>query len=164
MDETPKPTGPDLIVRQQAGEVFTAFLRVGLTAFGGPAAQISTIRREFVERRGWLADAAFADLLAFSLVLPGSAGVQLGMAVGLRCGGLTGLIAAGACRNQKGRLPPRSRPFLLPASRSPEAGAETGSGRHGRLCLERVTTARHEASGCGAEQQDHRRLRHVGSA
>ena len=95
MDETPKPTGPDLIVRQQAGEVFTAFLRVGLTAFGGPAAQISTIRREFVERRGWLADAAFADLLAFSLVLPGSAGVQLGMAVGLRCGGRTGLIAAG---------------------------------------------------------------------
>src|ERR1700761_7435871 len=44
-------------------EVFQAFLALGLTAFGGPTAHIGYFRRAFVERRGWLSEAAFADLL-----------------------------------------------------------------------------------------------------
>ena len=91
MDETPPPSraGPS-----QAGEVFRAFLVQGLTAFGGPVAHIGYFRREFVERRGWLSEGAFADLLALAQFLPGPASSQLGMAIGLRRAGYLGLIAA----------------------------------------------------------------------
>ncbi|MFL5297320.1 MAG: chromate efflux transporter [Phenylobacterium sp.] len=93
MDETPlgqaAAGGP-----APAGEVFTAFLRQGLTAFGGPFAQAAQFRREFVERRGWLSEAAFAELLALAQFLPGSISSQLGMAIGLRRGGYAGLLAA----------------------------------------------------------------------
>src|SRR3981189_1022669 len=75
-------------------EVFLAFLRQGLTAFGGPVAHLGYFRREFVERRGWLSEAAFADLLALSQFLPGPASSQLGMAIGLRRAGLAGVLAA----------------------------------------------------------------------
>lgn len=75
-------------------EVFWAFLRQGLTAFGGPMAHLGYFRREFVERRGWLSEAAFADLLAMSQFLPGPASSQLGMAIGLRRAGYPGLLAA----------------------------------------------------------------------
>src|SRR5678816_1096894 len=51
-------------------------------------------RREFVERRAWLSEAAFADLLALSQFLPGPASSQLGMAIGLRRAGYPGLLAA----------------------------------------------------------------------
>jgi chromate transporter len=86
MDETPTPN--------RAWEVFGAFLAQGLTAFGGPVAHIGYFRREFVERRGWLGEAAFADLLALAQFLPGPASSQLGMAIGLRRAGYLGLIAA----------------------------------------------------------------------
>jgi len=76
------------------GEVFAAFLRQGLTAFGGPVAHIAYFRREFVERRGWLSEPAFADLLALAQFLPGPASSQLGMAIGLRRAGYVGLLAA----------------------------------------------------------------------
>ncbi|HEX3701407.1 MAG TPA: chromate efflux transporter, partial [Phenylobacterium sp.] len=76
------------------GEVFLAFLKQGLTAFGGPVAHLGYFRREFVERRGWLSDAAFADLLALAQFLPGPASSQLGMAIGLRRAGYGGLVAA----------------------------------------------------------------------
>ncbi|HEY8616991.1 chromate efflux transporter [Phenylobacterium sp.] len=75
-------------------EVFLAFLRQGLTAFGGPVAHIGYFRREFVEQRGWLSEAAFADLLALCHFLPGPASSQLGMAIGLRRAGLPGMLAA----------------------------------------------------------------------
>jgi len=86
MDETPPP--------RRALEVFRAFLVQGLTAFGGPVAHLGYFRREFVERRAWLSEAAFADLLALSQFLPGPASSQLGMAIGLRRAGYAGLIAA----------------------------------------------------------------------
>jgi len=86
MDETPTPS--------RAWEVFRAFLVQGLTAFGGPVAHIGYFRREFVERRGWLAEPAFADLLALAQFLPGPASSQLGMAIGLRRAGYAGLLAA----------------------------------------------------------------------
>jgi chromate transporter len=74
--------------------VFRAFLVLGLTAFGGPVAHIGYFRREFVERRAWLSEAAFADLLALAQFLPGPASSQLGMAIGLRRAGYLGLLAA----------------------------------------------------------------------
>jgi chromate transporter len=63
-------------------------------AFGGPVAHIGYFRREFVERRAWLSEAAFADLLALAQFLPGPASSQLGMAIGLRRAGYGGLLAA----------------------------------------------------------------------
>jgi chromate transporter len=75
-------------------DVFLAFLRQGLTAFGGPVAHLGYFRREFVERRGWISEAAFADLLALCHFLPGPASSQMGMAIGLRQAGLAGALAA----------------------------------------------------------------------
>jgi chromate transporter len=75
-------------------EVFWAFLRQGLTAFGGPLAHFGYFRREFVEKRGWLSEAAFADLVGLAQFLPGPASSQLGMAIGLRRAGYGGLMAA----------------------------------------------------------------------
>lgn len=77
-----------------AGEVFGAFLRLGLTSFGGPVAHIGYFRREFVERRKWLGDAAFADLLGLCQFLPGPASSQLGFAIGLQRAGWAGALAA----------------------------------------------------------------------
>jgi chromate transporter len=87
MDDTPTPP-------RRAAEVFLAFLVQGLTAFGGPVAHLGYFRREFVERRARLSEAAFADLLALSQFLPGPASSQLGMAIGLRRAGYAGLLAA----------------------------------------------------------------------
>src|SRR5688500_13762120 len=77
-----------------AFDVFAAFLRQGLTAFGGPVAHLAYFRRECVERRGWLSEAAYADLIALCHFLPGPASSQLGMAIGLRQAGLAGALAA----------------------------------------------------------------------
>src|SRR5690606_27719154 len=62
--------------------------------FGGPVAHIGYFRREFVERRGWLSEGAFADLVALCHFLPGPASSQVGMAIGLRQAGLAGALAA----------------------------------------------------------------------
>ncbi|HEX7943356.1 MAG TPA: chromate efflux transporter [Phenylobacterium sp.] len=75
-------------------DVFLAFLVQGLTAFGGPVAHLGYFRREFVERRGWLSEAAYADLLALCHFLPGPSSSQMGMAIGLRQAGLAGALAA----------------------------------------------------------------------
>jgi chromate transporter len=80
--------------RPSAAEVFGASLRLGLTSFGGPIAHIGYFRREYVERRGWLDEARFADLLALCQALPGPASSQLGIAIGtLRAGRLGGFAA-----------------------------------------------------------------------
>ncbi|WKW12337.1 chromate efflux transporter [Pseudogemmatithrix spongiicola] len=76
------------------GEIFRAFLRLGLTSFGGPIAHLEYFRREFVERRRWLSDPEFAQLLAVSQFLPGPASSQLGFGIGLLRGGTAGAIAA----------------------------------------------------------------------
>ncbi len=96
MDETPPLHRPwsTRTWPTHTWEVFQAFLGLGLTAFGGPVAHLSYFRREFVERRGWLSEAAFADLLALAQFLPGPASSQLGMAIGLRRAGYLGLAAA----------------------------------------------------------------------
>ncbi len=75
-------------------DVFLAFLKQGLTAFGGPVAHLGYFRREFVERRGWVSEAAYADLIALAHFLPGPASSQVGMAIGLRQAGALGALAA----------------------------------------------------------------------
>ena len=80
--------------RAAAGEVFLAFLKLGLTSFGGPIAHIGYFRGAFVLRRGWLSERAFADLVALAQFLPGPASSQVGFAIGLsRAGALGGLAA-----------------------------------------------------------------------
>ncbi|HYR70220.1 MAG TPA: chromate efflux transporter [Candidatus Acidoferrum sp.] len=77
-----------------AWSVFAVFLRLGLTSFGGPIAHLGYYRTEFVERRRWLSEAAYADLVALCQLLPGPASSQVGFAVGLSRGGLLGGVAA----------------------------------------------------------------------
>jgi len=78
------------------GEVLAVFLRLGLTSFGGPIAHLGYFRAEFVERRRWLSDEAYADLVALCQFLPGPASSQVGFAVGLMRGGWPGALAAWA--------------------------------------------------------------------
>ena len=75
-------------------EVLRVFITLGLTSFGGPVAHIGYFRREFVERRRWLDDAAFGDLVGLCQFLPGPASSQVGFSIGLlRAGWLGGLAA-----------------------------------------------------------------------
>lgn len=76
------------------GRLFLVFLRLGLTSFGGPVAHLAFFRDEFVVRRRWLDDAAYAELVALCQCLPGPASSQVGMALGLRWAGLRGALAA----------------------------------------------------------------------
>ena len=75
-------------------EVFTVALRLGVTSFGGPIAHLGYFRIEYVERRRWLDDAAFAELVALGQFLPGPTSSQVGMAVGYARAGLSGAAAA----------------------------------------------------------------------
>ena len=75
-------------------EVFTAFLALGCTSFGGPVAHLGYFRREFVERRHWLDESAYADLIALCQFLPGPASSQMGMALGVYRAGLPGSLLA----------------------------------------------------------------------
>jgi chromate transporter len=77
------------------GEVFTAFLKLGLTSFGGPIAHLGYFRDELVVRRKWLDEPAYADLVALCQFLPGPASSQVGFSLGiLRGNGLLGGLAA----------------------------------------------------------------------
>jgi chromate transporter len=80
--------------RGRAGEVAAAFLVLGLTSFGGPVAHIGYFRRAFVERRRWLDEEHFAQLLALCQFLPGPASSQLGFSIGLLRAGWLGGVAA----------------------------------------------------------------------
>nr|WP_148227660.1 chromate efflux transporter [Fulvimarina pelagi] len=75
-------------------EILSAFLKLGFTAFGGPIAHIGYFREEFVNRRRWLTDTAYADLLALCQFLPGPASSQVGFAIGLLRGGFLGALLA----------------------------------------------------------------------
>jgi chromate transporter len=77
------------------GEVFAAFLKLGLSSFGGPIAHLGYYHNEFVERRKWLDEAAYADLVALCQFLPGPASSQVGFSLGiLRGNGLAGGLLA----------------------------------------------------------------------
>lgn len=75
-------------------EVLWVALRLGLTSFGGPIAHLGYFRREYVERRRWLDESSFADLVALCQFLPGPASSQLGIAIGTRRAGMAGGVAA----------------------------------------------------------------------
>lgn len=87
-----RPPGADAVAAVL--EVFLRFLALGCTSFGGPAAHIGYFRVAFVERLGWLDDAAFARLVALSQFLPGPGSSQVGFAIGLERAGLAGGLAA----------------------------------------------------------------------
>ncbi|MGD9535585.1 MAG: chromate efflux transporter [Alphaproteobacteria bacterium] len=74
--------------------VFLAFLRLGLTSFGGPIAHLGYFREAFVVRRRWLDEAGYADLVALCQFLPGPASSQVGIGIGLAKAGLPGAVAA----------------------------------------------------------------------
>lgn len=76
------------------GEVFGTFLKLGLTAFGGPIAHLGYFRDELVMRRRWIDEAGYADLVALCQFLPGPASSQVGFALGLLRGGPLGALAA----------------------------------------------------------------------
>ena len=84
-------------------ELAALFLRLGITAFGGPAAHIAMMRDEVVDRRRWLTDKEFLDLVAATHLIPGPNSTELAIHLGYRRGGLPGLALAGAC-------------FILPAA------------------------------------------------
>ncbi len=77
-------------------EVFSVFLRLGLTSFGGPVAHLSYFRAELVERRKWLDEKAYADIVALCQFLPGPASSQVGIVLGMMRAGLLGGLAAWA--------------------------------------------------------------------
>ncbi|MGA7325086.1 MAG: chromate efflux transporter [Rhodomicrobium sp.] len=90
-------TEPPKTALRQTGshfEVLWAFLKLGLTSFGGPIAHLGYFREEFVVRRRWLDEQAFADLVGLCQFLPGPASSQVGFSIGLmRAGYRSGLAA-----------------------------------------------------------------------
>jgi chromate transporter len=75
-------------------EVLRVFLQLGLTSFGGPVAHLGYFRAEFVERRRWLDEAAYADIVALCQFLPGPASSQTGISIGILRAGLPGALCA----------------------------------------------------------------------
>ncbi|HEY2678223.1 MAG TPA: chromate efflux transporter, partial [Steroidobacteraceae bacterium] len=75
-------------------EVLLAFLKLGFTSFGGPIAHLGYFREEFVVRRRWLDEAAYADLVGLCQFLPGPASSQVGFTIGLMRAGYLGALAA----------------------------------------------------------------------
>ena len=88
--------------KSNLGEVGLLFLRLGLTAFGGPAAHIALMQQEVVERRKWLTQEEFLDLLGASNLVPGPSSTELAIHIGFRQARWAGLLLAGVC-------------FILPA-------------------------------------------------
>src|SRR6266404_2808344 len=80
--------------RGSALEVLRIFLRLGLTSFGGPVAHLGYYRTEFVERRKWLDERSYADIVALCQFLPGPASTQVSMSIGILRAGLPGALAA----------------------------------------------------------------------
>jgi len=85
-------------------EVLRVFLKLGLTCFGGPVAHIGYFRDEFVLRRKWIDEHAYADLVGLCQFLPGPASSKVGFSIGLMRAGYAGALAAWA-----GFTPPAPR-------------------------------------------------------
>src|ERR1700719_5126133 len=85
------------------GELAVFFLRVGSTAFGGPAGHIAMMEDELVRRRKWLSREKFLDLLGASNLIPGPSSSELAIHIGYLRGGSAGLLVGGGC-------------FILPAA------------------------------------------------
>ena len=91
------------MARSNLREVAAVFLRLGVLAFGGPAAHIAMMQDELVRRRRWLDEQRFLDLLSITHLIPGPNSTELAMHLGMERAGWRGWLAAGAC-------------FILPAA------------------------------------------------
>jgi len=89
--------------RGSGREVAWLFLRLGLVAFGGPAAHTAMMRHELVHRRGWVSDERFVDLMGATNLIPGPNSTELAIHLGFERARWRGLVAAGVC-------------FILPAA------------------------------------------------
>jgi chromate transporter len=85
---------PKQIERGPALEVLSIFVRLGFTSFGGPVAHLGYFREEFVERRKWIDERTYADIVALCQFLPGPASSQVGIAIGLTRAGIRGAFGA----------------------------------------------------------------------
>ena len=74
--------------------VLITFLKLGLTAFGGPIAHLAYFQRTLVQEKRWLNDADYAQLVALCQILPGPTSSQVGMAIGLQQAGIRGALSA----------------------------------------------------------------------
>src|SRR5260221_1859318 len=83
--------------RGSLGELALFFLRLGTTAFGGPAAHVAMMEDELVRRRKWLSREKFLDLLGASNLIPGPSSSELAIHIGYLRAGWTGLLIGGAC-------------------------------------------------------------------
>lgn len=88
--------------RNELEELARLFLKLGTVAFGGPAAHIAMMRGEVVERRRWMGEQEFLDLVGATNLIPGPNSTELAIHIGRMRAGWRGLIVAGAC-------------FILPA-------------------------------------------------
>lgn len=75
-------------------EVLTVSTRLGLTSFGGPIAHLGYFHNEYIERRKWMDERSYADLVALCQFLPGPASSQVGIGIGVMRAGLLGGILA----------------------------------------------------------------------
>lgn len=81
-------------LRPSVLEIFLVALRLGCTSFGGPVAHLAFFRKEYVEKRRWLDEAHYADLVALCQFLPGPGSSQIGFGIGYLQRGLAGGFAA----------------------------------------------------------------------
>lgn len=94
-DEGAEGGADEMRTKGRLPEVFAAFLKLGLTSFGGPVAHLGYFRDELVARRRWADDETYADLVALCQFLPGPTSSQVGFALGvLRGNGIAGGLAA----------------------------------------------------------------------
>jgi chromate transporter len=101
-EATPGGTPPDMAQeepsqRARLVEVTLFFLRLGFTAFGGPAAHIAMMREEVVRRRHWISDQRFVDLLGLVNLIPGPSSTEMAIYLGYVRAGWLGLLLAGIC-------------------------------------------------------------------
>jgi chromate transporter len=85
----------DVMVKHSIKEIISVFLKMGFTAFGGPAAHVAIMEEEIVEKRGWVSKEDFLDMYGATNVIPGPNSTELVMHLGYVRGGLWGMIAAG---------------------------------------------------------------------
>ncbi|MBK8998750.1 MAG: chromate efflux transporter [Myxococcales bacterium] len=119
-------------------EVLATFAKLGLTSFGGPIAHLGYYRQELVEKRRWVSEAEFAELLALCQFLPGPASSQLGFCLGLTRAGLAGGLAAFAAFT----LPSAALLFVL-AALLPQLSSALGRGALHGLALVAVAVVAH---------------------
>ncbi len=78
-------------------DIALSFLRLGTTAFGGPAAHIAMMEEQFVRRRGWLSHEEFLDMLGATNLIPGPNSTEMAIHIGHQRGGWKGLVVGGVC-------------------------------------------------------------------